>query len=134
MGALLCAVLSAIACADARFGIIPDALTLVPLAVVVAAGATQGHYGVALSAALAFVPFAIAATLSKGYGMGWGDAKLAALGGAVLGAQTAVFVFAFACLAAGAVAYARGGRRTPIAFGPYLAAAIVITMPLAGLQ
>jgi prepilin signal peptidase PulO-like enzyme (type II secretory pathway) len=60
--------------------------------------------------------------------MGWGDVKLAALGGALLGAQDATLAF----LVAGGAAYvvAHRGKRAgkPIAFGPYLAVSIVATL------
>jgi prepilin signal peptidase PulO-like enzyme (type II secretory pathway) len=56
--------------------------------------------------------------------MGWGDVKLAALGGAVLGAGAALIAFAAACLVAVGVAWARGRGAEPIAFAPYLVASI----------
>ena len=68
--------------------------------------------------------------------MGWGDAKLAALGGALLGAREAALAFMFAAIAAAVIARRSNGMRLagamprPIAFGPYLAAAIVAMLPL----
>ena len=55
--------------------------------------------------------------------------KLAALGGAVLGAESATLALALACIVAALVAFARRQTRVPIAFAPYLAAAIAIAMP-----
>ena len=78
----------------------------------------------------AFLPFALAALLSKERGMGWGDSKLAALGGAVLGFQLSLLTFAAACLALVAVGWLRGRRTEPMAFAPYLAVAIVFGLLL----
>jgi len=116
--------------ADLSRGLLPDPLTLVPLAVVAGAGAVVHDWAPLLSAALVFVPFALAAAVSRGRGMGWGDAKLAALGGALLGAREAAFAFMLAALAAAVIARRTSGMRRPIAFGPYLAAAIVAMLPL----
>jgi prepilin signal peptidase PulO-like enzyme (type II secretory pathway) len=66
--------------------------------------------------------------------LGWGDVKLAALGGAVLGAQVSVLVFAVASLAAVIVSRFRGvDKNEPIAFAPYLAAAIGVAIPIGSL-
>lgn len=116
--------------ADLSCGLLPDPLTLVPLAVVAGAGAVMHDWAPLLSAALVAVPFALAAAVSRGRGMGWGDVKLAALGGALLGAREAAFAFMLAALAAAVIARRTTGARRPIAFGPYLAAAIVAMLPL----
>jgi prepilin signal peptidase PulO-like enzyme (type II secretory pathway) len=122
--------LSAVWITDAKRGLVPDLFTLGPLGLLLLAALWQHQPSLLISAAIPFIPFAIAAALSKGRGMGWGDAKLVALGGAVLGAQTATLAFALACAVAVAVAYLRGRRAQPIAFAPYLAASIAITLPL----
>jgi prepilin signal peptidase PulO-like enzyme (type II secretory pathway) len=129
LAGLVCAALVAVFITDARRGIVPDAFTIGPLTFILFAGLLQHDWGVFLSAAAPFVPFAIAAALTRGRGMGWGDVKLAALGGAVLGAQLSLIVFAVACLAAGALNYRRGAQRGPIAFAPYLATAIGLAIP-----
>jgi prepilin signal peptidase PulO-like enzyme (type II secretory pathway) len=131
--ALLVFVMPALAgccAADLACGLLPDPLTLVPLAVVAAAGAAAHDWAPLLSAVLVFVPFAVAAAVSRGRGMGWGDAKLAALGGALLGAREAAFAFMLAALVAAIIARRTTGAHRPIAFGPYLAAAIVAMLPL----
>ena len=131
--ALLAFVMLALAgccAADLSCGLLPDPLTLIPLAVVLGAGAIAHDWAPLLSATFVFVPFALAATLSHGRGMGWGDAKLAALGGALLGAREAAFAFMLAAIAAAVIARRTTGARRPIAFGPYLAAAIVAMLPL----
>lgn len=112
---------------DLARGIVPDFFTLFPLGCLILYAAVQGEWRVLISAAVPFVPFALAAIFSRGRGMGWGDAKLVALGGAVLGAQSALVAFALACLAAGLFSRAVGRRGTPIAFAPYL----VVTAALA---
>jgi leader peptidase (prepilin peptidase) / N-methyltransferase len=131
--ALLVFVLLALAgccAADLSCGLLPDPLTLVPLAVVAGAGAAMHDWAPLISAALVGIPFALAAAFSRGRGMGWGDVKLAALGGALLGAREAAFAFMLAALAAAVIARRTTGARRPIAFGPYLAAAIVAMLPL----
>lgn len=108
---------------DAKKGVIPDYFTLVPLAIILVPSALRGNWWPIFWALAAFIPFAAASYMSKGRGMGWGDSKLAALGGAVLWDQ-ALIAYSAACLAAVAVAYLRKRRTEPIAFGPYLAASI----------
>jgi prepilin signal peptidase PulO-like enzyme (type II secretory pathway) len=77
---------------------------------------------------LVALPFALAATLSRGRGMGWGDVKLAALGGALLGAPAATLAFVLAALAAYAGSRFAGDRARPIAFAPYLAGGIAVVL------
>jgi leader peptidase (prepilin peptidase)/N-methyltransferase len=114
--------------ADLAFGALPDALTLFPLAVVLAFGALTHDWMPALGASFVALPFAVFAFFSRGRGMGWGDVKLAALGGALLGARGAALAFTGAAAAAYVVARATGGVRRPIAFGPYLAGSIAATL------
>lgn len=133
MVALVCFCLVAVSVTDARRGIVPDELTIAPLAIIFAVALAQRQLlPFLLSAAVPFVPFALAALLTRGRGMGWGDVKLAALGGAVLGPQLSLLAFTFACLAAAGVNYARKRTHGPIAFAPYLAASIGIAIPLGG--
>lgn len=128
--AIVCVALVAIWITDATRGVVPDVFTLGPLALILVFALWQHDWFTFISAAIPFIPFAIAAALSHGRGMGWGDVKMVALGGALLGAQTAVLVFALACIAAVALSYARGYRSGPIAFAPYLAAAIGLAIPV----
>jgi leader peptidase (prepilin peptidase)/N-methyltransferase len=122
--------LAGCAAADLACGMLPDLLTLAPLALAIAAGLLAHDPAPLLGAALIAVPFAGAAFLSQGRGMGWGDVKLAALGGALLGAGGAALAFALAGLAAYLVARRSGRARTAIAFGPYLAGSIAATLAL----
>ena len=115
-------------CSDAICGIVPDLFSLVPLAAILLFALTQRDWGTFLSAGLTFVPFALAALFSRGYGMGWGDVKLAALTGAAVGGPLAIVALAAACAAA-AIVNRIGGLRGPIAFAPYIAAATGVALP-----
>ncbi|HVA27480.1 MAG TPA: A24 family peptidase [Candidatus Baltobacteraceae bacterium] len=131
--AVLSLCLSAIWYSDVRRGIVPDVFTLVPLVAILGAAAYFQQWSMLLSSAVVFVPFAGAALFSKGRGMGWGDVKLVALGGALLGAESAVLAFGIACAAAVIVAFVRNRRHEPIAFAPYLVGAIALAIALHGL-
>jgi prepilin signal peptidase PulO-like enzyme (type II secretory pathway) len=128
--ALACCVLTAIWVADTEVGQIPDAFTLAPLGALLLAATLSGHWYVAIVALVPAIPFAILAWRSKGVGLGWGDVKLAALGGPLIGMQGALIFFALACGAAVVVARVRGLGGKPVAFGPYLASAIALPLAL----
>lgn len=128
--AALCGILAAICCTDIRYGIVPDVFTLLPLTALLAYAVVTRQWQIPISAAVPFIPFAIVAAISHGRGIGWGDVKLAALGGAVLGAPSATIAFTLSCFAAVAIAHLRGRRADPIAFAPYLAGAIAAALPL----
>lgn len=118
---------------DVRCGIVPDVFTLGPLAIILAVALLQRDWMLLISMAIPILPFALAAALSKGRGMGWGDVKLVALGAAVLGAQMATLAFAGACICAVILAYAKHRSAQPIAFAPYLAGAIAVAIPVSAL-
>jgi prepilin signal peptidase PulO-like enzyme (type II secretory pathway) len=126
--AIVTAALAACWDSDVRCGIIPDYFTLIPLGIVLLSAVVTHNWLSVVSAALLFFPFAVAAAMSKGRGMGWGDVKLAALGGGVLYWYDAYVAFAAACLVAVALAFIMNRRKEPIAFGPYLACAIAFMM------
>ena len=130
VAALLCCALVGIWYSDVRCGIVPDAFTLIPLALVVIVASLSREWGALASAAVVFVPFAVAAFASHGRGMGWGDVKVVALGGAVLGWEAAVLAFGSACAVAVIVALARRRRHEPLAFAPYLVAAIALPLAI----
>ncbi len=132
--AIVCSALVAIWCCDVRTGIVPDMFTLVPLGVILAVALWAHEWWIFVSAAVPFVPFAVAAALSRGRGMGWGDVKLAALGGGVLGAQLSLLAFAIACITAVVIARVYGRKSEAIAFAPYLAAAIGLALPIGMLK
>jgi prepilin signal peptidase PulO-like enzyme (type II secretory pathway) len=119
-------------CSDARCGLVPDALTLGPLAAIVLVMAVTRQWGPLVWAAIPLVPFAAAAAFSRGRGMGWGDVKLSAFAGLALGAPLALFALAFACAAAVVVhRVKRMQGDQPIAFAPYISAFIGLALPLA---
>jgi prepilin signal peptidase PulO-like enzyme (type II secretory pathway) len=128
--ALTCGVLTAIWVADSEVGMIPDAFTLAPLGALLLAAVLSGHWYVAIVALVPAIPFAILAWRSHGVGLGWGDVKLAALGGPLIGMQGALIFFAVACGIAVIVARVRGLNGRPVAFGPYLATAIALPLAL----
>ncbi len=128
--AIVCAALVAIWITDSIGGIVPDVFTLGPLGLILIVALAQHNWFAFGSAAIPFVPFAFVAMVSRGRGMGWGDVKLVALGGALLGAEISVLAFSAACIVAVVLNYARGRRRGPIAFAPYLAAAIGLAIPV----
>ena len=130
ISAIVVFALAACWASDALCGFLPDAFTLGPLAALVLFALAQRDWYLIVSAILVFIPFAAAAYFSKGYGMGWGDAKLVALTGAVLGAPLGYFTLAIACVVA-VVVHRLGSRRAePIAFAPYIAALTGVALPL----
>ncbi len=130
IAAILTFALVACWCSDTLCGLVPDVFTLVPLAALLLFAFAHRDWEMAASATIAFAPFAAAAFFSRGYGMGWGDAKLVALCGAALGAPAAIFGLSLACGAAAIVHRLRGAGRSPIAFAPYIAAASGVILPL----
>jgi prepilin signal peptidase PulO-like enzyme (type II secretory pathway) len=129
--AILTGALVAIWYCDVRTGIVPDLFTLVPLGIGVVIALFRHEYWALASAVVVGVPFAGAALLSRGRGMGWGDAKLAALGGLILGMLTGTFLFGIASLVAVIVSAVRNrAKPVPVAFAPYLVSAIAAGIAL----
>lgn len=128
----MCMALVAAWSSDVTNGIVPDVFTVVPLAAIVAFAIATQSWWLIVSAAVPLLPFGLAALVSKGRGMGWGDVKLVALGGALLGMNVAVAAFALACLAAVIAYRLHGVKAGPIAFAPYLVAAIGISLAVVG--
>lgn len=130
IAAIVVFALAACWASDAICGLLPDAFTLCPLAALLLFAVAQRDWYIIVSAILVFVPFAGAAMLSRGMGMGWGDAKLVALTGAALGAPLGYFTLAVACLVAVIVHRFGKHRSQPIAFAPYIAALTGVALPL----
>ena len=117
---------------DALTGIVPDYFTLVPLAIALIYELILKQPIALVSAVVLFAVFGAFALFSKGRGMGWGDAKLAAFGGAMLGMKIATLAFGVASLAAVIVASIRyRSKPVPIAFAPYMVLAMAIAMAVA---
>ncbi len=138
MACMLTIALAGICYSDVRCGQIPDVFTLAPLAAILLGDVLLHRWSAPIAVVLVAAPFCVAAKLSGGRGMGWGDVKLVALGAAVLGAQSALLAFTGACFIAVAVALLRRRQRTfdavPIAFAPYLAGGITAILALRGVN
>lgn len=115
-------------CADSRKGYVPDAFTLLPLAVIAIYAVASHDWKILLFAAITFAAFACAALLSRGRGMGWGDAKLAGLAGAVLGLPWSFGVLGIACLAATVGSIIRDRGKSPIAFAFYVSICVLTSL------
>ena len=129
---------------DVARGVIPDAFSLGPLVIIGIFTFVWHDARMLVSALVVFVPFALAAYFSRGRGMGWGDVKLAAVAGAMLGASNALIALALAAFAA--AAGARLQHRVlatvpptetvvarPVAFAPYLIGATGLFIAFAAL-
>ena len=123
--------LSACWCSDALCGILPDAFTLGPLAALLAFSVLRHDWWTLASAVMVFLPFAIASVVTRGKGMGWGDTKLAALVGAVLGGPLGFVAMAAACAAAAVGYKVKRIASGPIAMAPYIASVVALAIPLA---
>jgi leader peptidase (prepilin peptidase)/N-methyltransferase len=127
---LVSGVLAAIWYADIVCGIVPDVFSLLPLVTIGIAAGFAGRWDVLLSAGIPMIPFVIVAAMTRGRGMGWGDTKLAGLGGALIGMQNAVLAFGIASVVAIVISRFRADRSRPIAFGPYLVVGIAVPLAL----
>ncbi|MDB5072988.1 MAG: hypothetical protein JWM87_4099 [Candidatus Eremiobacteraeota bacterium] len=113
---------------DVARGVIPDVFSLGPLAVMAVLAFTWHDPRMIVSGLIVVIPFALAAYLSRGRGMGWGDVKLAAVAGALLGASNALLALALAAFAAFVSAKFRreSTAMQPLAFAPYLIGATAL--------
>jgi prepilin signal peptidase PulO-like enzyme (type II secretory pathway) len=135
--ALAIGILAAVWASDVSTGIIPDVFTLFPLAAILLADLAavfvhkvtgQAFLILLVVTIIPAIPFAFVAWRSGGLSLGWGDVKLAALGGPLLGLQESLLAFSIGCAVAVVVARIRRTGNSSIAFGPYLAAAIAIPL------
>jgi prepilin signal peptidase PulO-like enzyme (type II secretory pathway) len=112
---------------DVARGVVPDVFSLGPLAVIAIMAFAWHDPRMVVSSLIVTVPFSIAAYLSRGRGMGWGDVKLAAVAGALLGASNALLALALAAFAAAVNAkFRRDSALQPLAFAPYLIGATAL--------
>jgi hypothetical protein len=128
MAAIVCISLAACSHGAIEAGKISDYFLLVPLSAILISDIAQQNWWLLLSPTIPFVPFAVAAYVSKGKGMGWDDAKLAALGGAILGSWFALLAIAAACVIASIIAWAGKKTRDPVLLAPYMAASIMLCL------
>ncbi len=116
--------------------LLPDALTL-PGTLCAIAAALLGHgmreamYGMLVGAGLLWLVAEVYFRVRKIEGMGFGDVKLAAMFGALLGAPLSLLAILIAALAGSVVGLAlmargRGTLRTALPFGVFLAPAAMI--------
>ena len=112
---------------DVARGVVPDVFSLGPLAVIAVLAFAWHDPRMLVSAAIVALPFSAAAFFSRGRGMGWGDVKLAAVAGALLGASNALLALALAAFAAAVNARLRRDVASqPLAFAPYLIGATAL--------
>ncbi len=112
---------------DVARGIVPDVFSLGPIAVIAAVAFLWHDPRMLISALVVVLPFAVIAYLSRGRGLGWGDVKLAATTGALLGASNALLALALAAFAAAVGAkFRRDAAAQPLAFAPYLIGATAL--------
>jgi hypothetical protein len=130
IAALVLFALVAAWCSDTLCGLVLDVFTLPPLAALLLFAISERQWTILIGAAVAFAPFAAAAVFSRGMGMGWGNAKLVAISGAVLGLPLGVLALAAACASAAILHRLLRGKGSPIAFAPYIAAATALALPL----
>ena len=130
MFAFLAVALCAAAFTDLRCGAVPDVCTLVPLGAIILAALVRHESAPLVGAVAVGVPLAAVAALSHGWGVGWGDVKLVALGGALLGALDAAYAFVGACVASYIWAAVTQRRTQPTAFAPYLVGAVAVAVAI----
>jgi leader peptidase (prepilin peptidase) / N-methyltransferase len=134
LGLVLVALLVPIALIDLDHRIIPNRLTALGAVAALAIGLATDPGGVPqqLIAGAAAGGFLLAAALARPGGMGMGDVKLAGMLGFLLGWKvlTALFIGAIGGGIAAAVLLSRSaeGRRSTMAYGPYLALGGALTI------
>ena len=121
---------------DLDFQLLPDALTFPGILLALAAamlgpGLRHAMFGMITGAGLLWVVSELYFRVRKIEGMGFGDVKLAAMFGALLGAPLSlltIFLAAFGGSIVGAalIARGRGGMKTALPFGVFLAPAAMI--------
>lgn len=121
---------------DVATGLILDSITFPSIAALLVLSAAADRFDAAVAGAASCATLiAVLYALSKGRGIGLGDAKLATCIGTLLGPFLGLQSIGLAFTAGGVVAAAllltgRGNRKTSVAFAPYLAAGTVAVMAL----
>ena len=125
--AFVCGAFAAAWYCDVARGVVPDIFSLGPLAVIGVLAFAWHDPRMLVSALIVALPFSAAAFMSRGRGMGWGDVKLAAVAGALLGASNALLALALAAFAAFINSkLRRDAAAQPLAFAPYLIGATAL--------
>jgi prepilin signal peptidase PulO-like enzyme (type II secretory pathway) len=125
--AIVCGAFVAAWYCDVARGIVPDVFSLGPLAVIAVLAFVWHDPRMVVSSAIVALPFSVMAFISRGRGMGWGDVKLAAVAGALLGLSNALLALALAAFAAFVSAkLRREATAQPVAFAPYLIGATAL--------
>jgi hypothetical protein len=128
MAAIVFIALSACAHQAITTGNVSNYFIFVPLSAILVSDIAQQNWMFLLSPIVPFVPFAIAAQISRGKAIGWDEAKIATLGGAVLGPWFALLAFAAACVTAAVLAWSKKKTREPMLLVPYMTAGIAICL------
>jgi prepilin signal peptidase PulO-like enzyme (type II secretory pathway) len=132
------ALLATISCGyvDARTGFIPNRITYPTLGIIIVIAAVLHRLdSAALGALCVGGTLALLYTITLGRGMGLGDVKLAACIGAGFGPICGMIALFSSFIAGGIfgawLLYAgHAGRKTPIRFGPFLAAGSLLALVL----
>lgn len=127
-GWLLVIILVSTSFIDLDEGIIPDVITIPGVAIGLGISLVTIGFFPALWGALAFGGLLFVTAVISNGGMGGGDIKLAAVIGAFTGLPGAAITLMLSSLLGalfgiGLMAAGRGGRKTPVRFGPFLAVA-----------
>lgn len=132
------ALLATISCGyvDARTGFIPNNMTYPTFGVILLIAAVLHRLDAAVLGALCVGgTLALLYTITLGRGIGLGDVKLAACVGAGFGPICGMIALCFSFITGGLVGAwllfaGRAGRKTPIRFGPFLAAGSLLALVL----
>jgi leader peptidase (prepilin peptidase)/N-methyltransferase len=132
------ALLATISCGyvDARTGFIPNRITYPAFGMILLIAAASHRFDSAALGALSVGgTLALLYTITVGRGIGLGDVKLAACVGAGFGPTCGMISLCASFIAGGLFAawllyVGRAGRKTPIRFGPFLAAGSLFALAL----
>lgn len=123
--AIVCTALAMATWGEVVFGVVPDVVLLVPLAILVIDAFARREWGQIAATVMLALPFVVLMFVSKGKGVARSDIELAALGGAILGFKFGIIAFVVALIAAFAVNYQRRGQGQVVELTPYMSSTIV---------
>jgi prepilin signal peptidase PulO-like enzyme (type II secretory pathway) len=132
--AIYCCAFIVLLVIDLEQGVLPNKIVYpgIIIALIAAVFAEPGIKSASIGGATGFALLLIPALIFRG-GMGWGDVKLAALIGLVTGFPNVLIAIYLALVSGGLVAVlllvsGRKQRKDPIAFGPFLVLAAMVTL------